>query len=71
MNFILNLKFPSLLGANIVKTSLLFILRDLLHPLQTHFLDTGLGRERALLFVYTLLSIIVPFTSSMTSNCLL
>jgi len=46
----------------------MFILRDLLPPLQAHFSDTDLGRERASLFVYTLLSIIVPFTSSMTSN---
>ncbi len=46
----------------------MFILRDILQPLQTHFSDTDLGRERASLFVYTLLSIIVPFTSSMTSN---
>jgi hypothetical protein len=48
----------------------MFILRDLLRPLQTHFSGTGLGRERAALFVYTLLAIVVPFTSSMTANCL-
>ena len=47
----------------------MFILRDILLPLKTHFSGTGLGRERASLFIYTLLSIIVPFTSSMTSNC--
>jgi hypothetical protein len=46
------------------------ILRDLLHPLQARFSNTGLGRERAALFAYTLLAIILPFTSSMTSNCL-
>jgi hypothetical protein len=46
----------------------MFILRDLLAPLQAHFSETDLGRERAPLFAYTLLSIIVPFTSSMTSN---
>jgi hypothetical protein len=46
----------------------MFILRDLLLPLQTHFSDTKLGKERASLFVYTLLAIIVPFTSSMSSN---
>lgn len=46
----------------------MFILRDLLPPLQAHFSDTDLGQERACLFVYTLLSVIVPFTSSMTSN---
>lgn len=48
----------------------MFILRDLLLPLQTHFSQSDLGRERASLFVYTLLSVIMPFTSSMTSNCL-
>ena len=46
----------------------MFILRDILPPLQAHFSETNLGRERASLFVYTLLAIIVPFTSSMTSN---
>ncbi|WP_221899869.1 hypothetical protein [Bathymodiolus platifrons methanotrophic gill symbiont] len=46
----------------------MFILRDILLPLQDHFPETTLGRERASLFVYTILSIIVPFTSSMTSN---
>jgi len=46
----------------------MFILRDLLLPLQTHFSDTKLGKERASLFVYRLLEIIVPFTSSMNSN---
>jgi len=48
----------------------MFILRELLRPLQAHFSDTALGQERAALFAYTLLAIIVPFTSSMTSNCL-
>ncbi len=47
----------------------MFILRDILLTLKTHFSSTDLGRERASLFVYTLLSIIIPFTSSMTSNC--
>lgn len=48
----------------------MFILREITHPLQTQFSDTKLGQERASLFVYTLLSIIIPFTSSITSNCL-
>lgn len=48
----------------------MFILRDLFRPLQAHFSDTALGQERASLLAYTLLSIIVPFTSSMSSNCL-
>ena len=48
----------------------MFILRDLLRPLQAHFYDTDLGRERSSLFAYTLLAVVVPFTSSMTSNLL-
>ena len=48
----------------------MFILRDLLPPLQAHFSKTDLGQECASLFVYTLLSVIVPFTSSLTSNVL-
>ena len=48
----------------------MFILRDLLRPLQAHFSDTDLGLERSSLFAYTLLAVIVPFTSSMTSNLL-
>ena len=48
----------------------MFILRDLLLPLQAPFSDSRLGRERAHWFVFTLLAIIVPFTSSMTSNLL-
>jgi hypothetical protein len=40
----------------------MFILRDLLTPLQTQFSETPLGRERASLFAYTLLSVIIPFT---------
>ena len=48
----------------------MFILRDLLPALQTAFSATPLGRERAQWFVYTLLAVVVPFTSSMTSNLL-
>ena len=48
----------------------MFILRDLLHPLQSQFSDAKLGRERGHWFVFTLLAVIVPFTSSMTSNLL-
>ncbi len=48
----------------------MFILRDLLLALQTPFSNTALGRERAHWFVFTLLAVIVPFTSSMTSNLL-
>jgi len=48
----------------------MFILRDLLTALQAPFSATDLGRERAHWFVFTLLAVIVPFTSSMTSNLL-
>jgi len=48
----------------------MFILRDLLRPLQSQFADSRLGRERAHWFVFALLAIILPFTSSMTSNLL-
>lgn len=48
----------------------MFILRDLLRALQTQFPDSDLGRERAHWFIFTLLAVIVPFTSSMTSNLL-
>ncbi len=48
----------------------MFILRDLLRPLQAHFSDSDLGRGRSALFAYSLLAIVIPFTSSMTSNLL-
>ena len=48
----------------------MFILRDLLRPLQDAFSDTQLGRERASLFAYTLLAVIVPFTSSITVSAI-
>jgi hypothetical protein len=48
----------------------MFILRDLLPPLQSAFSATPLGRERAQWFLSTLLAVIVPFTSSMTANLL-
>ena len=35
----------------------MFILRDILLPLQDHFSETNLGRERASLLVCTILSI--------------
>ena len=44
------------------------ILHDILIPLQTCFSNTPLGKSRAHVFVYTLMSITIPFTSSMTSN---
>jgi len=48
----------------------MFILRDLLTPLQQIFSDTAQGQKRKVWFVYTLLSVVVPFTSSITSNVL-
>ena len=48
----------------------MFILRDLLTPLQQTFSETALGQQRKVWFVYTLLAVAVPFTSSITSNVL-
>ena len=48
----------------------MFILRDLLTPLQQEFSDTPQGQKRKVWFVYTLLAVVVPFTSSITSNLL-
>ncbi len=48
----------------------MFILRDLLTPLQQQFSGTAQGRKRSVWFSYTLLAVVVPFTSSITSNLL-
>jgi len=48
----------------------MFILRDLLLPLQEEFSNTELGQKRKVWFTYALLSVVVPFTSSITSNLL-
>jgi len=48
----------------------MFILRDILTPLQNDFSSTPLGRQRSRWFVYSLLAFIVPFTSSISSNIL-
>ena len=48
----------------------MFILRDLLGALQAPFANTQLASERSLWFIFTLLAVIVPFTSSMSSNLL-
>ncbi len=48
----------------------MFILRDLLQPLQDEFSRTAQGQKRKVWFAYTLLAVVVPFTSSMTSNLL-
>jgi hypothetical protein len=41
----------------------MFILRNILTPLQNEFSTTPLGRQRSRWFVYALLAFIVPFTS--------
>ncbi len=48
----------------------MFILRDLIEPLQAEFSKTSQGQKRKIWFGYTLLAVVVPFTSSMTSNLL-
>jgi hypothetical protein len=48
----------------------MFILRDLLTPLQQDFSTTSQGKKRSIWFIYTLLAVVVPFTSSITSNLL-
>jgi len=48
----------------------MFILRDILTPLQNEYSSTSLGRQRSQWFVYALLAFIVPFTSSISSNIL-
>ena len=48
----------------------MFILHDLLLPLQAQFSNTAQGQKRKVWFVYTLLAVVVPFTSSITSNLL-
>ena len=48
----------------------MFILRDLLQPLQACFQDNESGKERGIWFVYTLLCVTIHFTSARTSNLL-
>ena len=48
----------------------MFILKDLLTPLQEEFSRTPLGQKRKTWFAYTLLAIVTPFTTSITSNLL-
>jgi len=48
----------------------MFILNNILGPLQKAFSSTNLGRERSRWFTYTILAFIVPFTSSISSNIL-
>jgi len=46
----------------------MFILNDILKPLQNPFSSTKLGRERGRWFSYTVLAFIIPFTTSISSN---
>lgn len=48
----------------------MFILRDLLQPLQACFPENKSGKERGIWFVYTLLCVMIHFTSARTSNLL-
>ena len=48
----------------------MFILRDLLVPLQAEFSHTKQGQKRKVWFAYTLLAVVIPFASSITSNLL-
>jgi len=48
----------------------MFILRDLLPPLQAAFPHSRRGQQRARWFLYTLLAVIVPFTGSCSSQLL-
>jgi hypothetical protein len=48
----------------------MFILHDILEKLKNEFLQSKHSKERSNWFVYTILAIIVPFTSSRTSNIL-
>ena len=48
----------------------MFILKDLFTSLQEQFSDTKQGQKRKIWFTYTLLAVILPFTSSVTSNLL-
>jgi len=48
----------------------MYILQSLLNELKKEFIWSRKGKERGSWFVYTLLAIIVPFTSSRTSNLL-
>jgi hypothetical protein len=46
----------------------MFILNDILKPLENAFPSTKLGRERGHWFSYTILAFIIPFTTSVSSN---
>jgi len=48
----------------------MIILHDILGKLKNEFAHSRKGRERGIWFVYTLVAIVIPFTSSKTSNIL-
>ena len=48
----------------------MFILHEILTNLKSEFANSRKGHERGCWFVYTILAILVPFTSSKTSNVL-
>ena len=48
----------------------MFILQHLLTELKSEFDLSRKGEERGLWFIYTVMAIIIPFTSSKTSNLL-
>jgi hypothetical protein len=48
----------------------MFILHDILEKLKNEFAHSRKANERGVWFVYTIIAIIVPFTSSRTSNIL-
>ncbi len=48
----------------------MFILHDILKPLQGEFSSSKLGNLRSKWFAYVMLSFIIPFTSSISSNIL-
>lgn len=48
----------------------MIILHDILQKLKNEFAHSRKGSERGIWFVYTIIAIIIPFTSSKTSNIL-
>ena len=53
---------------NTTKEPHMFILYDILGKLKNEFAHSRKGDERGISFVYTIIAIIIPFTSSKTSN---
>jgi len=48
----------------------MFMVHDLLLPLQAEFFNTDQEQKRKVWFAFTFLAVVVPFTSSITSNLL-